>query len=60
MISTEQWPRSSLTQTEPDDPFEQLRAAFHLRLRIYADRESSSSGSGPNFPIGSQAIRRRS
>src|ERR1700733_8960193 len=38
MISTEQWPRSSLTQTEPDDPFEQLRAAFHLRLRSDAVR----------------------
>ncbi len=38
MISTEQSPRSSSTQTEPDDPFEELRAAFHLRLRSDAVR----------------------
>jgi len=38
MISTEQSPRSSSTQTEPEDPFEELRAAFHLRLRSDAVR----------------------
>ena len=32
MISTEQWPGISSTQTVPDDPFKELRAAFNVRL----------------------------
>src|ERR1700733_14508259 len=38
MISTERWPHIASTQTVPDDPFEQLRAAFQLRLQSDAVR----------------------
>lgn len=33
MISTEHWFRTRPTSTVADDPFEELRAAFHARLR---------------------------
>jgi HPt (histidine-containing phosphotransfer) domain-containing protein len=38
MISTERWPHIASTQTVPDDPFEQLRAAFQVRLQSDAVR----------------------